>query len=106
MTQKNFVKTLFQNFAQMLKDTAKIVKQDTIYGTQIGKIKIKEIQYEHKKLQKLIEIGRKTYFLYKKGEIQNPQLKELCKQLSMLENNAKVYHRMPVPQETKNKLKL
>ena len=104
MVEKNFVKNLFQNLVHIIKDTAKIVERDAVYGVRIGKVKIKEMQYEQKKLQQLIEIGRKTYFLYKKGEIKDIQLKDLCKQMVVLENSSKTYHRMS--QEYKKKIKL
>jgi hypothetical protein len=104
MPEKHFVKNLFQNLVHIIKDTAKIVEQDAVYGARIGKVKIKEMQYEQKKLQKLIEIGRRTYFLYKKGEIKDSQLKDLCKQMFMLEKTSKTYHNMV--QEYKKNIKL
>jgi len=104
MVEKSFVKNIFENLMHIIKDTAKIVEQDAVYGVRIGKAKIKEMQYEQKKLQQLINIGRRTYFLYKKGEIKDLQLKELCKQMAILENSSKTYHRMS--QEYKKNIKL
>ncbi|MCS7227590.1 MAG: hypothetical protein NZ839_01340, partial [Endomicrobia bacterium] len=65
---------------------------------------IKELKYEQKKLNKLIEIGRKTYKLYKQGLIENKELQQLCNQLAILENAAKVYHTMG--EEYKKRIKL
>lgn len=104
MTEKSFVKDLIKKLSMVIKDTTKIVKQDAIYGARLGKAKLKELQLEQKKIDKLIEIGRKTYSLYKKGIINDIQLKELCAQLAILETASKTYH--TEAESYKNKIKL
>ncbi len=104
MTQSSVILNLFKKFSSIIKDITKIVQQDAIYGVRLGKTKLKELKIEQKKLQKLIEIGRKTYSLYKKGLITDEQLKILCNQLNLLEINSKKYHTLA--QEYKNKIKL
>ena len=101
---KNIIKQTLEKFSTVLNETKKILQQDVVYGARLGKIKIKELKLEQKKLEKLIEIGRKTYFLYKKGLIDNQELKQLCNQLSILESQAKIYH--STAQEYKKKIRL
>ena len=101
---KNVIKQILEKFSAMFNETKKILQQDVVYGARLGKIKIKELKLEQKKLEKLIEIGRKTYFLYKKGLIDNQELKQLCNQLSILESQAKIYH--STAQEYKKKIRL
>jgi DNA-binding XRE family transcriptional regulator len=101
---KNVFKQTIEKFSGIFDEVKKILKQDVVYGTRLGKIKIKELKLEQKKLEKLIEIGRKTYFLYKKGLIDNQELKQLCNQLAILESQAKVYH--TTAEEYKKKIKL
>ena len=101
---KSILKQITEKFSNMFNEIKKILQQDVVYGTRLGKIKIKELKLEQKKLEKLIEIGRKTYFLYKKGLIDNQELKQLCNQLAILESQAKVYH--TTAEEYKKKIKL
>jgi len=101
---KNIVKQTLQKLSNILNEVKEILQQDIVYGVRFGKAKIKELKLEQKKLEKLIEIGRKTYLLYKKGLIDNQELKQLCNQLSILEAQAKVYH--TTSQEYKKKIKL
>jgi|YNPMSStandDraft_1061717.scaffolds.fasta_scaffold01182_13 DNA-binding XRE family transcriptional regulator len=89
---KNIINEITKKFSSIIKQTTKIIKQDAVYGIRLGKLKIKEMKLEQKKLEKLIEIGRKTYQLYKKGLIKEEELQKLCNQLSILEKSAKEYH--------------
>ncbi len=89
---KNIINEITKKFSLIIKQTVNIIKKDAIYGIRIGKIKLKEMKLEQKKLEKLIEIGRKTYQLYKKGLIKEEELQRLCNQLSILEKSAKEYH--------------
>lgn len=100
----NVISNLTKKLSNVVKETLELLKQDAVYGIRLGKAKIKEIKMEQKKLQKLIEIGRKTYFLYKKGLIKNQQLQKICKEMEILEGSAKIYHTMA--QEYKDKIKL
>ncbi len=104
MTKNSVINKVLKNFSQTIKDAAKIVQQNIIYGARLGNVKLKELKYEQKKLEKLIEIGRTTYSLYKKGLITDKKLQDLCKQLSMLESTVKTYH--TIATEYKKKLKL
>ncbi len=104
MVEQNVVKNWLHNVTQILKDTAKIIKQDAIYGTRLGQAKIKEMHFEQKKVQKLVEIGRRTFFLYKKGLITDNQLKYLCNQMFMLEKTSAAYHKMSIDYKKRIKL--
>ncbi|MFN3551243.1 MAG: hypothetical protein ACK4WJ_05505 [Endomicrobiia bacterium] len=101
---ENIIKNFAKKISLILKETTKLLQQDAIYGIRLGKSKLKEVKLEQKKLEKLIEIGRKTYFLYKKGIIKDPELQKLCNQLSILEQTAKQYH--TISEEYKKKIKI
>ncbi len=100
----NVLKQFTKKVATILKEVKTILKQDAVYGVRLGWTKVKEIKLEQKKLQKLIEIGRKTYQLYKKGLVKNEELQQLCNQLAILESTAKTYHTMA--ESYKKKIKL
>ena len=101
---KDILKQFTDKVSTVMKEVEDILKQDAVYGVRLGKAKIKEIKLEQKKLEKLIEIGRKTYSLYKKGLLQEQELKDLCNQLAILESTAKTYH--TIAQQYKRKIKL
>lgn len=101
---QNMAKQLVNKISQLLKETKKLLQQEAIYGVRLGRVKIKELKLEQKKLDKLIEIGRKTYMLYKQGLIKDKELQHLCNQLTILEQSAKMYHTLA--QEYKKKIKL
>lgn len=101
---QNMVKQLINKMSQLLKETKKLLQQEAIYGVRLGQVKIKELKMEQKKLEKLIEIGRKTYMLYKQGLIKDKELQQLCNQLAILEQSAKMYHTLG--EEYKKKIKL
>lgn len=101
---KNILQQFLQKMSAIVKETKTILKQDAIYGVRLGKAKIKELKFEQKKLEKIIEIGRKTYQLYKKGLLKEKELLELCNQLAILETSAKTYHTMA--EEYKKKIKI
>lgn len=100
----NILKQFTEKVASVVNEVKSILKQDAIYGVRLGKTKIKEIKLEQKKLEKLIEIGRKTYMLYKKGLLKNEELQQLCNQLAILESTARMYHTMS--ESYKKKIKL
>ncbi len=102
--KENIIKNFAKKISLVLKETTKLLKQDAIYGIRLGRSKLKELKLEQKKLEKLIEIGRKTYFLYKKGIIKDQELQKLCGQLSILEQTAKQYH--TVSEEYKRNIKI
>lgn len=101
---ENIIKNFAKKVSLILEETTKLIKQDAIYGVRLGKTKLKEVRLEQEKLEKLIEIGRKTYLLYKKGVIKDPELQKLCNQLSILEATAKQYH--TISEEYKKKIKI
>ncbi|MCX7940807.1 MAG: hypothetical protein N2555_03440 [Endomicrobia bacterium] len=102
----NVFKKFTDKVGNILNEVKTILKQDTVYGIRLGQAKIKEIKLEQKKLQKLIEIGRKAYVLYKKGLLKEQELQKLCNQLEILETAARTYHNMADSYKKKIKFKL
>lgn len=98
------LKQFTDKVAAIVDEVKSILKQDAIYGVRLGKAKIKEIKLEQKKLEKLIEIGRKAYMLYKKGLLKDEELQQLCNQLAILESTARTYHTLAETYKKKIKL--
>lgn len=98
------IKDIINKMSQIVRETTKIISKDTVYGTRLGVAKVKELKYEQKKVSQLIDIGRKVYLLYKKGEELPSEVRELCRQMELLEYKASLYHRMA--DDYKKKIKL
>lgn len=81
-----------KQLGEKISQIADVVKEDAIYGLRIGKLKLKELNLERKKSAKVYAIGRRTYALYKEGQISDKETIELCEQLLKLENLARKYH--------------
>ncbi|PIU83262.1 MAG: hypothetical protein COS68_04960 [Elusimicrobia bacterium CG06_land_8_20_14_3_00_38_11] len=87
------------DFKKVLKSAEKgvlnlldILKEDPIYGGRLRNLKSKEMGYERRKFHLIIELGRKTYWLYYQNKITDPGLLYLCKKLRAIDNQSKIYH--------------
>lgn len=63
---------------------AKKGKKEALRAARIGKLRLDIIGIDRKKDEKLEEMGLKAHGLLSKGEIQDPELKELSKQVEEL----------------------
>lgn len=72
-----------------MKEVAKIIEKDAIYGTQIGKIKIKVLALERDRFNNLREIGKTAYKLFLSKKLKDATLTKQCAQLKNIENAIK-----------------
>lgn len=76
---------MLDNVIKKAVEIGKVVKADAIVGTQMGKHKVQELDWERKKMAKLYEIGKKVLALHKKGKLAQTDLKSMCEQVTKME---------------------
>ncbi len=76
---------MLDNVIKKAVEIGKVVKADAIVGTQMGKHKVQELDWERKKMAKLYEIGKKALSLHKKGKLAQADLNSMCEQVNKME---------------------
>ncbi|MFH1238565.1 MAG: hypothetical protein V1653_00465 [bacterium] len=78
-----------KKFGSKVKEIAMALKEDAIYGAQIGNLGIKNLGLERDRLLKLKKIAEMTYKLVRTGKIKNVALAKECAELETIEKTIK-----------------
>lgn len=80
-----------KTFGNKILELAEVVKEDTVYGAKIGKLKLKQMDLESKRMKKLRLLGETVYKLVQKKKIDYPEINEVCKQIFEIEKDIRIY---------------
>ncbi|MCK4533803.1 hypothetical protein KAU39_08460 [bacterium] len=80
-----------KTFGAKILELAEVVKEDTIYGAKIGKLKLKVMDLESKRMKKLRTLGETVYKLVQEEKLQDSRVNDLCQQLLAIEENIRKY---------------
>ena len=75
-----------------VKEVAKIIEKDAVYGTQVGKLRIKILALERDKFNQFREIGKVAYKLFLSKKLKDATLAKQCTQLNNIEKAIKKQH--------------
>lgn len=72
-----------------MKEVARVIEKDTIYGAQIGKLKLQILGLEKDKNNKLKEVGKTAYKLVCSGKLKEVSVTKQCSEIKNLEKTIK-----------------
>ena len=80
-----------KTFGSKILELAEIVKEDTVYGAKIGKLKLKVMDLESKRMKKLRMLGETVYKLVQEENLDDPKVTELYNQILVIEKDIRGY---------------